>query len=312
MPNIMEVASSTIRGGLCAGPQKKLIASDLANIEGRVLAWLAGESWKLQAFRDFDAGDGPDLYLVTAGGILGKLPSEVTKTERQNYGKVPELACGFGGGRGAFATMARAFGVQMSEEQVQQIVRGWRQRHPETSSFWYDLEDAALRAVQAPGTRIVCRKLVLRRDGSWLRIRLPSGRYLCYPAVAVQPADCWECRGKGCAACNGTGKTDRDQLTYMGVDQYTRKWKRISTYGGKLVENCTQAVARDVLAHNMVEADAAGYRILLSVHDELVTETLDTTDFTSEELCQLLSAVPPWADGLPLAAEGWEGERYRK
>lgn len=315
MPNIMEVVSSTIRGGLRAEPGKKLIASDLSNIEGRALAWLAGEEWKLKAFRDFDAGEGHDLYLVTAGGILGKDPGEVTKTERQNYGKVPELACGFGGGNGAFQTMAKAFNIDMPEEQAMVIVRGWRAKHPKTVGLWYGLEEAAMRAVQAPGTRVDCGKLLLRRDGSWLRVRLPSGRFLCYPGVRIEPSDCWECRGKssaGCPSCGGTRKSDRDQVTYMGTNQYTRRWERLSTYGGKLAENITQATARDVLAHNMIGAEEAGYSLVLTCHDELVAETLDTEDYTKDTLCQLLSAVPWWAEGLPLAAEGWEAERYRK
>lgn len=318
MPNIMEVVSSTIRGGLCAEVGHKLVAADLSNIEGRTLAWLAGEEWKLQAFRDYDAGKGDDLYLVTAGGILGKSPKEVTKQERQAYGKTPELACGFGGGVGAFQNMARVFGMDMPDAQAKEIVKGWRKKHPKTTALWYDLEDAVKRAVQHPGMRIECGKLVIRRDGTWLRIRLPSGRFLCYPGVRIDKAECWECKRKTkemkaeCPACGGTATSERDQVTYMGTNQYTRRWERISTYSGKLAENVTQAVARDVIAHNMPNVEDEGYLLVLSVHDELVCETLDIPSFTSDRLCQLLSAVPFWAQGLPLKAEGFEASRYRK
>jgi DNA polymerase len=121
-------------------------------------------------------------------------------------------------------------------------------------------------------------------------MRLPSGRCLCYPGVAVE-------EGK---------------LTYMGTNQYSRRWERLHTYGGKLIENATQGGARDVLAHNMPAVEAAGYSIVLGVHDELVAETPNTGAFTNSHLSELMSAVPPWAPGLPLAASGWEGARYRK
>jgi DNA polymerase len=135
------------------------------------------------------------------------------------------------------------------------------------------------------------RALVIQRDGAWLRIRLPSGRVLCY----LQP------------------KIEGDQqITYMGVNQYTRQWARIKTYGGKLVENITQAVARDVMAANMQPIEDAGYPIILSVHDELLTETPDTPDFSSDALANLMSVVPAWAKGLPLSAAGFETYRYRK
>lgn len=287
----MEAASSSIRSALTASPGKKLVASDLSNIEGRFLAWLAGEEKKLQAFRDYDAGTGHDLYKITAGGILGKRPEDVTKDERQVSGKVPELACGFGGAVGAFQSMARLYGLEMSDARALDIVKGWRKNNPNIVSLWHDLEEAAVLAVSSPGRRFECRRLVLQRDGSWLRIRLPSGRCLCYPGVRVEDG----------------------KLTYMGVNQYTRKWERIPTYGGKLSENATQAGARDVIAHQMPEVEAAGFEIVLTVHDEIVCEAaLDNPSLTSHYLSSLMSAVPPWAQGLPLAAEGYEAQRYRK
>lgn len=200
--------------------------------------------------------------------------------------------CGYQGAVGAFQAMARIYGLEMSDARALEIVKAWRKKNKHIVELWYETERAAIRAAEQPGLRVEAAggKLVFQRDGSWLRLRLPSGRCLCYPGVAVE-------EGK---------------LTYMGVNQYTRKWERLHTYGGKLIENATQGGARDVLAHNMAEAEAAGFEITLTVHDELVTETIDSGQFTSERLSAIMSTVPPWATGLPLAASGWEGLRYRK
>jgi DNA polymerase len=292
-PDVIARCSSAIRGSIVAPEGKKLIVADLANIEGRVLAWLADEEWKLEAFRQYDRGEGPDLYLVTAGQILGKRPDQVTKDERQASGKVPELACGYQGAVGAFSSMARLYGLDLPEAEVLKIVRAWRARHPKTVNLWYVLEATAHDAVRNPGVTLDCGRLKLRRDGNWLRMVLPSGRALCYPSPWIDVED-------------------RNSLTYKGINQYSRKWERITTYGGKLVENATQAVARDVLADSMLRAEEAGYPVVLSVHDELICETPDTNKFTAEELVKIMTKNPAWADGLPLAAEGEEMKRYRK
>jgi DNA polymerase len=146
-------------------------------------------------------------------------------------------------------------------------------------------------AIANPGVTFDVRMLKIRRDGAWLRIKLPSGRYLCYLQPRVE---------------------EGDQITYMGVNQYTRRWGRIKTYGGKITENIVQAIARDVLAYNMDTIERAGYEIVLSVHDELLTETADTTGFSHEDLAELMSINPEWAQGLPLSAAGFETYRYRK
>ena len=168
----------------------------------------------------------------------------------------------------------------------------WRSAHPATATLWADAKDAVIKAINTPGEAFpIGKHLKARRDGAWLRIRLPSGRYLCY----LQP------------------KVDaKGQITYLGVNQYTRQWCRIKTYGGKLIENATQAAARDVMAHNMPGIDASGYEIVLTVHDELLTETPDDPTFSSDELASMMSQVPDWAPGLPLAAAGFETTRYRK
>lgn len=291
-PNVMNAAANCIRGSLIAGPGKKLVSSDLANIEGRFLAWLAGEEWKLRAFREYDAGIGPDLYYVGAAEVLGIKIEDVTADQRQAQGKVPELACGYQGAVGAFQSMARIYGLEMSDARALEIVKAWRRKNKKIVDLWYEAERAAIRAAEQPGLRVEAAdgKLVFQRDGSWLRMRLPSGRCLCYPGVAVEDG----------------------KLTYMGVNQYTRKWERLHTYGGKIIENATQAGARDVLAHNMAEAEDEGYELVLTAHDEDVCETPDDERFTSERLSAIMSTVPPWATGIPLAASGWEGQRYRK
>ena len=338
--NVMELTSSAIRGCIVAPKGKKLVVADLANIEGRVLAWLAGEEWKLQAFRDYDTiighddkGEpirkGHDLYKLAYAKSFGIKPEDVSKDNRQ-VGKVQELALGYEGGVGAFLTFAAAYNIDleaMGEQAIDAIPanimteaakalewtkqqkrptfglsdrawlvcdsfkRSWRYAHPAVSSMWKDLEEAARVAVLRAGTTYECRGLKLRRDGAWLRIRLPSGRFLCYPNTQVDEA----------------GK-----LSYMGVNRYSRKWSRLKTYGGKLAENVTQAASRDVLAANMPGIEAAGYQIVLSVHDENITEAGDRDEFNADHLAGLMATNPTWAKGLPLAAAGFEAYRYRK
>lgn len=188
------------------------------------------------------------------------------------------------------------------------LVDAWREAHPNTKALWSALKDAFIRACAHRGETIAVGKhLKVRADGAWLRIRLPSGRYLCY----LSPEAEYEKHVEG-DGVQGTFESKRATLSFMGVDQYTRQWKRIRTHGGKLVENVTQAAARDVLFANMPAIEAQGYEIVLSVHDELLTETPDTDDYSSDGLSALMSTVPDWAPGLPLAAAGFETTRYRK
>lgn len=294
----MRAASNAIRGSIVAGEGRKLVVADLSNIEGRVLAWLADEEWKLRAFFEYDAGRGPDLYHVTAGNILGKPPEQVTKDERQTTGKVPELACGYQGSVGAFQSMAALYGLDLPDDEVERIVKGWRTKNSKIVQFWYMLDRAAREAVEQPGVVTRVGKIKFHVQGSWLRMQLPSGRMLCYSSPKIVPHPMFE---------------DSTSLSYMGVDTYTRQWSRQHTYGGKLAENATQATARDVMAHNMPVIEEAGFPIILSVHDELLTEPLDKPEYSSERLEQLLAALPFWADEkLPLAAGGFEAYRYRK
>ncbi|HGM5338221.1 TPA: DNA polymerase I [Serratia marcescens] len=336
--NIMELTSSALRGCIMAPPGKKLVVSDLSNIEGRFLAWLAGEEWKLQAFRDYDNiigtdenGEpiraGHDLYKLAYARAFNMTPEDVDKAMRQ-IGKVMELGLGFGGGVAAFVTFALVYGLDLEDladaalpnipiaiqreaqswwqasvklkktyglsERVfitcDSLKRLWRNAHPETVSLWSELENAVRRAIAQPGKQFNCRRLKVRKDGSWLRIALPSGRVVCYPGAAIVKGD----------------------ITYMGVNPYSRKWHRLKTYGGKLVENVTQAGARDVLAGNMPAIEARGYEIVLTVHDEVITEAPDKDFYFHDQLSRLLATTPTWAPDLPLNAGGFEAYHYRK
>ncbi|WP_168389486.1 DNA polymerase [Acinetobacter indicus] len=327
--NVMELTSSAIRGSIVAPKGKKFVITDLSNIEGRGLAWLAGEEWKNQAFRDFDAGKGHDLYKVAYSKSFNVPPETVDKEQRQ-VGKVQELALGYEGGVGAFLTFAAVYGLDldaMAELALNSIDRGvlneairayewhkkerrstfglkrdtwlvcdsfkrsWRYAHPNISAWWTELKNTAIKALLNPGNSYLCRKVVLMKKGNWLLIKLPSGRFLCYPAARVE---------------------QDGRISYMGICQYSRKWKRLYTYGGKLAENITQAFSRDVLAYNMPKIEAEDYEIILSVHDEVITETPDSPEFNHEHLSKLLAANPQWASDLPLAAAGFESYRYRK
>ncbi len=304
--NAMDVIGSTVRGALIAAPGKKLCRADLSNIEGRVLAWLAGEEWKIKAF-----ANGDDLYIEGYSRSFGVPVEEVRADEEAGgtmrlIGKVQELACGFQGAVGAFGSMAKLYGVNLDEDRVLEIVRAWRAANPNIAAFWYDLEDAAIRAVKVPGETQTCGKLKLRRDGQWLRIRLPSGRVLCYPSPKFEPKKTVD------LATGEMVDNPHGGLSYVGLNQYSRRWERLRTYGGRLAENVTQATARDVFAEGLKRCEANGYPVVMHVHDEAICETPDTDEYSGEAVARFLATPPDWANGLPLAAEGSETKRYRK
>jgi len=344
----MRALANTVRGCIIAPEGKKLCIADLSNIEGRVLVWLAGEQWKLDAFREVDTpllddwGQkipdgkggykrvGHDLYKLAYAKAFNIDPRDVDGVMRQ-VGKVLELAMGYEGGVGAFLTFAAVYNMDLdkladavwataTEEALAQgramhawtlkkkrstfgleervwvacevLKRLWRDAHPEVCSLWAAAANAMRLAVKTPGVMFPAGEHIgVQRDGVWTRVRLPSGRVLCYLKV--------EC-------------TEDGQLSYMGVNSYTRQWSRIKTYGGKLVENWTQAAALDVMTENMPLIEDSGYAVTLTVHDEILTETPDTDEYSSDYLAEMMSIVPVWAQGLPLSAAGFETTRYRK
>jgi len=299
----MSVFSDMLRAMICAAPGHDLIAADYSNIEGRVLAWLAGEQWKVEAFRAFDEGRGDDIYKLAYGRAFGIPAKEVTKDQRQ-IGKVLELSMGYGGGVGAFQAMARNYGVVVDDKRADELKTAWREAHPNIKAFWYALEDAAIDAVRNPGTVQKAGKILFRMAGSFLWCRLPSGRSLCYPYPTIKDKKVpWK-------DADGND-VFKPALHFMGVDPLTKQWTEQNTYGGSLAENVTQAVARDILANGMRSVEAAGYRVTLHVHDEIVAEVPEGFG-TVAAFESLMCALPPWAEGLPVVAEGWRGTRYRK
>jgi DNA polymerase len=298
----LDIISSCLRGMLVAGPGKDLLAADFANIEGRVLAWLAGEGWKVQAFRDFDAGTGPDIYRLTYARSFNVEVGMVTDEQRQ-VGKVEELALGYQGWVGAFQTMARGYGVEISDERAAEIAGAWRRVHPKIRAYWGDLEEAAVDAVRSPGLRCGVGLATFLRDGNFLWLCLPSGRVLCYPYPQIFL--------KTREFDNGSVQ-EKEAVRYMGEDSVTHKWDWVDTYGGLWAENITQAVARDVLAEAMTRLDGYGAQIVLHVHDEVVIEVSETSILTVPVYNNIVAQSLEWAAGLPIAVAGWRGKRYRK
>jgi DNA polymerase len=307
----MSCLSYILRGLIKAPKGKKIVAADYKNIEGRVLAWLAGQSDKLAAFRAYDEGRGPDLYLVAAAGIYGVPVSALNdESPERQVGKVAELACGYGGGVGAFQTMASTYGVKVPDDQAEEIKTAWRDANERIVRFWWDLEQAGLRAIGNPGQAVSCGSVAFKVNGSFLWLRLPSGRALSYPYPAIRTVRTpWD--------------SEKEAITFKAVPNVsnvrkivsdpsnTSRWSRISTYGGSLAENVTQAVARDLLAEAMVRLEENGYPVILTVHDENVSE-VDASFGSVSEYEDLMSELPAWASGLPVVASGFESERYRK
>ena len=319
--NVSEICVNAVRGCLVAEPGNKLLVADLSNIEGRILAWLAGEEWKTKAFKDFDRGVGHDLYILAYARAFGMRPEDVAKAMRQ-IGKVMELALGYQGAVGAFNSMAGNYGVVLPEDTVVELVRAWRRANSRINSFWYEVEDAAKAAIRNPDESFRVRDLAFSMKNGWLRMRLPSGRYLSYPKAQIG-VPCRDCNGTKevlgptgvdsivCRTCGGNGLDDT-QIRYMGTNQYTRKWEMLETYGGKFVENATQSIARDIFLNGMRRAELAGYPVVLRVHDELGCEVPDDPSYTVEALCGFMTAGEHWSFGLPLAAAGHSMFRYAK
>lgn len=327
----LSIVGDCIRGMVVAAPGRKFYVADFVSIEGVVLPWLAGEDWKLEAFRDYRAGNAPDLYIQSYCKTFG-VPLFDKKDPRRQVGKVMELASGFQGGHGAYLRMG-ASGQKLVEltrmireathpaewdrqslkyetganglpedqwTTLRIVIDSWRGAHPAIVQFWWDLEKAAIEAVRYPGRAVPVAdgKIIFKKSGSFLWCRLPSGRALCYPYPRV------EARMMPWGA-------EKFALVCKGVDAYTRKWGDCWLYGGLLAENVTQAAARDLLREAILRCEAAGYGTVLHCHDENVAET-DEGFGSLSEFERLMEVVPAWATGCPIAADGWEGTRYRK
>jgi len=285
--DVLEAMSSCLRGMIKAAPGKRLVVSDFSQIESRVLAWLVGDHKKLKAF-----ADGLDIYKVNAATIYKKDYEDVTKDERQT-GKVAELACGYQGAKGAFMSMADTIGVHVEESHAEETVKAWRLGNPKITSYWHSVQDAAIAAVDKPGTVHKVNTVAFKVVGDFLHCRLPSGRMLAYHRPYIKE-----------------GKFGY-QVGFYGVDSVTSKYGRQTTYGGKLVENITQAVARDFMVEAMLRLEKAGYPIILTVHDEVVAE-VERGFGSLEEFNNIMEQLPEWASNIPIDVDGYESERYRK
>lgn len=282
--NVPDVLSQLIRTALVAKPGHTFLVADYAAIEARVIAYLAGEKWRMDVF-----AQGGDIYCSSASQMF-KVPvvKHGVNGHLRQKGKIAELACGYGGGVGAL----KAFGADkmgLTEAEMQTIVDQWRAASPTIPKFWRDTENAAARALLHPGrTFTLPCGVTYRKDADALRCRLPSGRVLSY----------WGAR------------IENNAIVFMGQNQTTRKWEKTDTWGGKLVENIVQAYARDCLAVALVRLDEAGYRIVFHVHDEIIAEAPEGSRW--EDMADIMGQPIDWAPGLLLRGDGYATNFYMK
>lgn len=349
--DLMKLGSAALRGCVIAPPKKKLVIADLSNIEGRKLAWFAQEKWKLDAFRAYDNGTGPDLYNITATSIIGGDPWNVPKKDRNVFGKVPDLASGYQGGVSGYQKFAHAYGVRMADhwETMQKAIPqehiiqarknlemwgraqieeleidelewvasetcklAWRHRHPATVQFWRNLQDAAKAAIENPGQ--------VFRVPPFLTLKCVNHkgqRWLVVKLPSGRYLTYFD------AHIVKSTKIDKDgyertekTIAYFGESSDDgsgkRMWQRIFTHGGKMTGNVCQTSARDTLAPALQEAEDMGYLPVLSVHDEGIAEVPDTPEYDVEGLVAILARNRDWNQGLPLAAAGAVTYRYFK
>lgn len=288
-PNVSDVLSQLIRTALIASPGRTFIVADFSAIEARVIAWLAGERWRQEVF----ATTGK-IYEASAAKMFHVPIEEVTKgsTLRQK-GKVAELALGYQGGVGALKQMG-ADKMGLADDELTDIVTKWRKASPKIVQFWWDVEAAAKEAIGKRTTVQYRHGIAFQFEAGMLFIRLPSGRRIAYAKPRLED--------------NSMGRTS---ITYLGVNQNNKSWCRLETYGGKLVENIVQATARDCLAEAMLKLDAAGYEILMHVHDEVIIEA-EPVAGELERVIKIMSENVSWNRGLKLDADGYTTPYYRK
>lgn len=285
--SLPDTLSQLIRTAFIPSENHRFIVADFSAIEARVIAWLAGERWILDAFRA-----GHDIYCETASQMFG-VPVEKhgANSELRQKGKIATLACGYSGSTGALTAMG-ALRMGLDESELKPIVDAWRQANPRIVQLWWDIEAAAMQAIEKR-TKTTLGNLAFECASGMLRITLPSGRTLSYVKPSI-----------------GENRFGSPSITYWGQST-GRRWTKLETYGGKLAENITQATARDLLTHAMTRLEKAGYRIVMHVHDEVICDQ-PLSHGSVEEACSIMSRPPAWAEGLPLSAEGFECEFYKK
>ena len=288
------VLSQLIRTAFVPEPGNKFIVADFSAIEARVIAWLADEKWVLDVFR----GHGK-IYEATAAQMF-KVPIQTIAKGEENYhlrakGKVATLSCGYQGGPDALVRMG-ALKSGLKEEELPGLVQDWREANSNIVKLWHAAEKAAVTAVQEKRTVNLAHGVKYRYESGLLFADLPSGRSLVYVNPKIEPEP----------------RFHKDGLTYEGMDQIKKKWEKQRTYGGKLVENLVQAIARDCLAVSMMRLDKAGYAIRLHVHDEVVVDVPGWACRVLEEITEIMGQTIDWAPGLPLKAAGFETVFYKK
>lgn len=285
--NVSQVLSELIRTAFIPKENHRFIVADFSAIEARVIAWLAEEKWRLDVFNSHGK-----IYEASASQMF-KIPiEEITKTSPlRQKGKISELALGYGGSVGALTAMG-ALDMGVKEEELQGLVSKWRQANPNITKLWWDIDKAAIKVVKEKSFEVVGKIKIFYEKGIMF-ITLPSGRNLSYIKPRLE-----------------TNKFGREGITYEGIGA-TKKWERIETYGPKLVENIVQATARDLLAEAMINVDKKGYEIVMHVHDEIIVE-ISKDKGSLKEVCDVMAIAPEWAKGLPLRADGFECEYYRK
>lgn len=295
--SVPDTLSQLIRTAFVASDGNVLIDADFSAIEARVISWLAGEQWRLDVFKTHGK-----IYEASASQMFG-VPIERIKKGNPEYalrqkGKVAELALGYQGGAGALINMG-ALDMGIPEDDLPDIVQRWRDTNKRICDLWYKMNSAAVEAISTGCSVGVGRLLVsceydAVHEVEYLTVLLPSGRKLYYNSPQI-----------------GENKWGGPSISYMGMDQTTKKWKRIETYGGKLVENCVQAVARDCLAQAIENLEAKGLPVVFHIHDEVVIDCRADTA-TLEDVVDIMSQPIPWAPGLPLNADGWVGGFFKK
>lgn len=295
--SVPDTLSQLIRTSFIASPGNKLVDADFSAIEARVISWLAGEQWRLEVFRTHGK-----IYEASASQMFG-VPIEKIKKGNPEYslrqkGKVAELALGYQGSSGALIAMG-ALKMGIPEEDLPDIVSRWREANKRIVDLWYSLEGAAVSVIQT-GAPVGVRGLVLAREFDiengldFLTITLPSQRKLYYAKPEL-----------------GENQWNRPSILYRGVNQTTKQWTQLETYGGKLVENVVQAIARDCLAIAIGHLEEAGFPVVFHVHDEVVIDCpVEKADL--DRVVQLMTQPIPWAQDLPLNADGWVGDYFRK
>ena len=299
MGDVTNVISSCIRGAFVPAQGKKFYAADYSAIEARLLIWSVGDVVGIKEFEDFDREKNKLLepYRRMASRIFNKPVEDIEKTER-DVGKMVILGLGFGMGSVKFKESCEQRGIKIDEDFANKVVQLYRNKYSLIKNQWYAIEEAAIKACMLPEFTASCGKFQFRRTGRFLYCKLPSGRKIAYcdPEIKMATTPWGE---------------EKQQLHFKGVNTETKQWAEQHTYGGSLVENCIQAVARDLLAEAIISCEKNNYPVVMHTHDEVVVEVPE--GFGSlKEFLGLMTNKPLWAKDCPIVAEGWEGHRYRK